>query len=162
MKRFVCGLTFLNVIIAVCPTLAHGGSLYWSEFGVSTGAGDISRADLDGTHRIPLVSGLTNPGGPALDIAGGQMYWAENGAIQRANLDGTGTMQVVSGQNSNGFPALDLVHRQMYWTDGVSGGAGEGDIRRSNLDGSAITPLVWGLNDPRQVKLDLTGGKMLP
>ena len=53
---------------------------------------NIRRANLDGIGQQVLVSGLKSPGGPALDLGGGKMYWSNSGGgdIRRANLDGSG------------------------------------------------------------------------
>src|SRR3954463_16645555 len=46
------------------------------------------------------ISGLKQPAGLALDVAGGKMYWADlNGHdIRRANLDGSGFQTLIPGQ----------------------------------------------------------------
>jgi sugar lactone lactonase YvrE len=127
--------------------------------------GEIRRANLDGSGQVTLISGL-NAFGPTLDLAGGQMYWAEEdaGEIKRANLDGSGQTTLVSGLPPDSTlpsftpPVLDLAHGQMYWTDGIN--SGPGDIRRANLDGSEQTVLVTGLSAPRGLALDPAGGQM--
>src|SRR5207244_2632241 len=113
-----------------------------------------------------LLSGLGRPFGPTLDLAGGQIYWADNvaGAIIRANLDGSGQTTLVSGlppaDSTPGVrpPALDLARGHMYWTDGTN--FGPGFLRRANLDGSEQTILVTGLSGGVEVALDLARGQM--
>jgi hypothetical protein len=95
-----------------------------------------------------------------LDLAGGKIYWAENGSdrIQRANLDGTELTTLVTGLfGGNNVVALDLVGGKMYWTENDNGG---GDIRRANLDGTGQETLVTGLPGPNHIALDLTDGLM--
>ena len=43
-------------------------------------------------------SGLDLPGGLALDLRGGKMYWTDRGTakIQRANLDGSGVEELLT------------------------------------------------------------------
>jgi sugar lactone lactonase YvrE len=162
MKRLLCGLVVLGLFSGVASQ-AWSQYLYWSD---AVTPGDIRRANLDGSEQVTLVSGLVGPIGPTLDLAGGQMYWADTqaGDIQRANLDGSGQTTLVSGLPAapNGPsaspPALDLAHGQMYWTEGTN--SGPGAIRRANLDGSEQTTLVTGLSAPRGVALDLAGGMM--
>src|SRR5262249_15227305 len=105
VKQFLFGLVVLGVLFA---TMSHAWSqlMYWVDYE----AGDIRRANLDGSGQQILIKGLNGPLGPALDLAGGKMYWANinGGEIRRANLDGTGQETLVLGQNAPGHLALDL------------------------------------------------------
>jgi len=59
----------------------------------------IRRANLDGSGVEDLVTtGLFEPNRIALDVAGGKMYWTDNGTdkIQRANLDGSEVEDLVT------------------------------------------------------------------
>jgi hypothetical protein len=75
-----------------------------------TGAGDIQRANLDGSGQEVLVRDLVQPIGVALDVARVQMYWADYGSgdIRRANLDGTGQEILITGLGNPSGIALDL------------------------------------------------------
>src|SRR6266568_1921952 len=75
MKRFLCGLVILGLSLGAVGQ-ARPDFIYWSDIS----SGDIWRANLDGSGMTNLVSGLDHPLGPALDLAGGQMYWGNNGA----------------------------------------------------------------------------------
>jgi sugar lactone lactonase YvrE len=160
VKGFLPGLAILGLLLGITAQ-ARSQFLYYSSAG-----GYIQRANLDGSGKVTLLSGLDVPIGPTLDLAGGQMYWADTGAgaIRRANLDGSGQTTLVSGlppSDSNPSampPALDLARGQMYWTDGTY--YGPGVLRRANLDGSEQTILVTGLRSGRGVALDLAGGQM--
>ena len=68
--------------------------MYWTEFR----GGKIRRADLDGSNVQVRVTGLDNPVGVALDIAGGKMYWTDYiiGKIQRADLNGSNVEDLVT------------------------------------------------------------------
>ena len=44
-----------------------------------------------------LVTGLKNPRGLALDVAGNQIYWTDEGSISRASLDGSNAKTLVTG-----------------------------------------------------------------
>jgi hypothetical protein len=135
--------------------------MYWTE-SVGSPRGSIWRANLDGTGATSVVTGLDNPLGPVLDLAGGQMYWITYGAIgagkiSRANLDGSGQLTLLEGLDNPTGLALDIAGGQMYW---VYGFFGTGGIQRANLDGSGLITLVRGINGPRGLTLDVPGGKM--
>jgi DNA-binding beta-propeller fold protein YncE len=152
MKGFLSGLVILGLLFGVAGQ-ARSQFIYWSD---ALNPGHIWRANLDGSGQQTLLSGLPLPGGIALDVAGGQMYWADtdSGDIRRANLDGTGQETLLSGPGPI-LIALDVPGGKMYWTDD-----GSGDIRRANIDGSGQETLVVGLASPRSIALDLPGGKM--
>ena len=101
------------------------------------------------------------PGGIALDVAGGKMYWAadsgeqgrDTGKIQRSNLDGSGVEDLVT----TGFwdprgIALDVAGGKMYWTHSRA------KIQRSNLDGSGVENLITGLGWPLGIALGFVPG----
>jgi hypothetical protein len=137
------------------PTLdlAHS-QMYWTD-GTNSGPGVLRRANLDGSEQTTLVTGLSGARGVALDLAGGQMYWAEaSGRIRRANLDGSGLTTLLQVPNPEAV-ALDIPGGKMYWPDLSSG-----EILRANLDGSGKEILVRNENNPVSIALDLAGGKM--
>ncbi len=140
------------VWLPVPRSLAEGGYIYFSEFV----GGRISRANLDGTGKVTLASGLSNPIGPSLDLAHGQMYWGEvsSATMRRANLDGTGRTTVVSSPNG-GLPTFDLAGGRMF---GVV--SSRGTVWRANLDGSNQQVLLSGQNTPHAIVLDPVAEKM--
>src|SRR5215470_10188253 len=71
-KRFLCGLVILGLCLGAVGQ-ARSDFMYWGD----TVIGDIRRANLDGTEQTILISGLPGPGMPALDLAGGWMYWSD-------------------------------------------------------------------------------------
>ena len=114
--------------------------MYWTD----TGSGKIQRANLDGSGIEDVVSGLSSPRGIALDVAGGKIYWAEEGGdgdprIRRGNLDGTGVVVdlVTTGLSSTTEIELDIPAGKMYWADHSTS-----RVQRSNLDGSEVEDLV--------------------
>ena len=132
-----------------------GGYMYWTEWGA------IYRADLDGSKieiEIPdrpnieildwsnieiLVTGLDDPRGLALDVAGGHMYWTDTawGTILRADLDGSNIEILATGLGDPEGLALDVAGGYMYWTDadlGYQKGTDWSAIFRARLDGSNI------------------------
>ena len=76
-----------------------------------------------------MTSGLTYPVGVALDVAGGWMYWTDEGTdkIQRAALDGSGVEDLVTSGLMDPYGiALDVAGGWIYWTN-----AGTDKIQRA-------------------------------
>lgn len=152
-----CLVGFFSVLVGLCND-AVAQKVYWAQW---TSAGKIQRANLDGTDVEELVTGLDNPGGLALDQAGGKMYWigVAAGKIQRANLDGSMLEDLVifvpPGTINPGSIALDTGAGKMYW-----GYAGTDKIQRANLDGSGVEVLITGLSSTRGMALDLINDKI--
>jgi uncharacterized protein YjbI with pentapeptide repeats len=163
MKPFLYGLVVLGLFLGTAG-LARADFIYWSDGGTSITSDDgaIRRANFDGTGQTTLLSDRGGPVGPALDLAGGQMYWANvfGGNIRRANLDGSGQATLVSGLQEPGPPVLDLVSGHIYWPEGGFSGNFPGAIRRANLDGTGLTTVESGLDRPRGIALDVAGGRM--
>jgi hypothetical protein len=156
MKRLFCGLAVLALLLeAVGP--ARSDFIYWCGFD----DGNIWRANIDGSGQQSLISGLRIPGGLALDLTGGKMYFGDQGSgiIYSANLDGSGLITLIDGLFQPIQIRLDVSGSQMYWTYG--GFDSTGGIQRANLDGSGLTTLVSGLSDaPLGMALDILGGKL--
>ena len=155
MNVFNCGIIrFLIVAAAIMvlePWEALAGKMYWTDRREQR----IQRANLDGSGRETILSGLPDPIGIALDVVAGKMYWTdeEAGAIQRANLNGSDVETLLTGLPMPQFIALDVPASRMYWVD-------LGTIQRANLDGSGRETLLSGLPSPRGIALDLAAGKM--
>ena len=147
-------------IIGTAST-APPAQMYWTI--VEVGASAIQRANLDGSQVEDLVTtGLSLPGGIALDLAGGKMYWTDWGTngIHCADLDGSNVETLVTGLNNPPWSiALDGAGGKMYWTIGAIGGV-DGEIQRADVDGSNVEILITGLYWPQYITLDAAGGKM--
>ena len=117
----------------------EAGKIYWTD----GDAGEIRRADLDGSNAAVFLSGLTRPQGLVLDRGARMMYWASDGLvtnkIQRANLDGAPVVQdlVTTGLTSPIGIELDLSAGKIYWSDW-----GTNKIQQANLDGTNVTDIV--------------------
>ena len=127
--------------------------MYWTQRD-----GSIRRGDLDGTNRVTLLNGLSQPFGIALDVAGGKMYWAEIGSnsIKRANLNGSNVQTLDSGLGGATFLALDLENGKIYYTQYTGN-----KVSRMDLDGGNQVDLITaGLNGPDGIAIDVAGGKI--
>jgi len=169
--------------IAVDPSAQK---IYWTDSGGSKSF--VSRMDYDGTNIERLIADfgsmpVDNPGGIALDIAAGMMYytdWKDNEeAIYRAPMDGTGsTLPEMLIHSSSEFPmefpmgiALDIPNGMMYWADGMDSNPDNEDaIWRAPMNGTSsqapervlLLGSEGGLPELtlRYLKLDLTNRKM--
>jgi hypothetical protein len=107
--------------------------MYWSDVINNT----ISSANIDGTERQTIVTGLQHPTTIVVDSAAGHIYWDDLDKVRRATLDGSNVTTVVgiaplatnSYTHATGL-ALDFVNRQIYAS------AFTGRIQRSNFDGT--------------------------
>ncbi len=151
---------WLLVGVGVDP---DAGKVYWTH---GSTPGLVRRANLDGSARELLVSGLKNPRGLALDPSAGMLYWAASpptgtagGMIQRAPAGG-GTPETVYLDpdydpvlSKIGRPTVDVVNGWVYF-------ASNDRILRVNLDGPPFLPrvVVTGVSTARAVALDVAAG----
>jgi len=121
------------------------GKIYWST-SLTAAAGEIRRANLDGSNVEVVVSGYGKPARIAVDPAGGKIYWTDYviDVVARANLDGT-MMQslyvVGSNMNPDGI-ALDVAGGKVYW--GQSYASNREKIMRMNLNGTNPEDVIVG------------------
>jgi len=120
---------------------AWGQTMYFTDYGHD----HISRADLDGSNIVQLVTkaadGIEDPTGIALDVAGGKMYFTDNGNddISRADLDGSNIVVLVTGLDGPTGIALDVAGGKMYWSDGGTVNGVVDAVWRADLNGSNVT-----------------------
>ncbi|MCL2447660.1 MAG: DUF5050 domain-containing protein [Polyangiaceae bacterium] len=90
-----------------------------------------------------------------LDVTGGRVLMS-NAAQPNAQV-----LVASAGQGPDGV-AVDVASGYVYWTLMGNPSANDGAVMRSNLDGSNVTTLVpaGGTFTPKQMKLDVAGGKM--
>ncbi len=122
---------------------ATNDMIYFSDFNdADTPDGKIWRMKKDGTGLTAIVSGLLDPYGIALDVAGGKVYWADDaGHISRANLDGTGKEDIVT--LADGWMravALDVENNKMYFYE-----VNNENLYVAGLNGSNPVVLISGV-----------------
>ena len=129
--------------------------MYWTEEGIAT----VRRANLDGTGVEDLVTGRRRePGGIALDVAAGKMYWTDGGS--RRDLAGRpGRLQRRDHhvrQRRPGGSRAGCRCRQ-----GVLGRHHAENIRWADLDGSNVEDIIdGGLSDTKSIALDVATGSI--
>jgi hypothetical protein len=134
---------------------SDAGKIYWTHGGFEDGR--ISRANLDGSGREVLLSGLTNPRGLAVDTAAGLMFWSDtqDEVIYRATTEGDNLTAIVDSGSQYGRPTLDTGAQRVYYGNFTSGA-----IRVCDYDGNSDSRVVSGGDDPIGIALDLAGGKI--
>lgn len=147
-RRAVHILPAVLVALVLAGWLASraGASVYVG----ATDAGQVVRADLDGTSPAPLATGTGDP--TAIAVAPPYLFWADGstGDIGRVDLDGSDAEPdfITTGTGSVSGVAADGDH--VYWTD-----TQHNTIGRANLDGTGITPrFITGLSLPVSVAVD--------
>jgi DNA-binding beta-propeller fold protein YncE len=145
------------VIFAFCM---KGGAwtdpkMYWTD----SEAGNVYRANLDGSAVETLVTGLILPAGIAADPVHNKIYWITRFSDKRilcSNLDGSGVEDILAtGLDAPVGITVDAINEKIYWTD-----HGGNNISRCNLDGTDVESLVTSISQPIDIKLDLSAGKM--
>ena len=123
---------------------AVNNKIFFSDFyDADTPDGKIWKMNLDGTAAQALVSGLYDPYGIALDVAGGKVYWVDDeGKVSRSNLDGTspelGFITITDGWLR--AICLDKANNKLYFYD-----VNEEVLYSAKLDGTAVTKLIEGV-----------------
>jgi DNA-binding beta-propeller fold protein YncE len=151
------------------------GFAYWSNTSSQLTRGSIDSCDVAAicaTNLYPLVSGgppVSGPGGPALDVANGLMYWMNStGTLVRASLDGSGAVNetvntagaTALGGGGSGGLAIDKRTNRIYWTNDDFG---PGKISWANLDGSGggdLNTTGANMGRPWGLAIDAAGNRV--
>ena len=118
--------------------------IFFSDFfDATTPDGKIWKMNLDGTSPVAVASGILDPYGLALDVAGNKVYWTDDaGNISRANLDGTspelGIVNIPDGWMR--AIALDKANNKMYFYE-----VDFENLYVANLDGTNPSVLISGV-----------------
>ncbi len=132
---------------------ANNGYLFWADGATGT-AGAIGRANLDGSGKINIYTGLNAPVDVAIDFSSSlppKLYWTEPGTttreVHRINTSGTDFERYFfnSGSTPNGI-AIDQRTRIAYWTDEAQANIIKGTISETTF--SALDTLVDYPNPP--------------
>ena len=128
------------------------GKVYWSD----GRTGGLRRANLDGTMKEDVVTGITGLTGVAVDAARGAVYWGNtrDGAIQMLDLASMSVSDVVTGLSGPTDIAVDQTSGAIYWVDNS---AANGRIQRFQPAG-AVEDLIVGLTMPFGLAIDPAAG----
>ncbi|XP_038066441.1 low-density lipoprotein receptor-related protein 1-like [Patiria miniata] len=131
--------------------------VYWTQYHPDTGIGKLSRAHLNGTNQMILLSDIRVAFGLALDLVARMAYWTDNtlGQIGRVPMDGSGPKEIIieSLSRPRGI-VTDHDQGHIYWTD-VGDDTGVPKIERANSDGTnRVTLVADNLVWPQAVILD--------
>ena len=139
-----------------------GDKIYWTE------EGKIRRANLDGSNRQDVATGLGTPDGIFLQtipveilIRESQrppMYWVNAGVGTLQSLTGSSVDRLVSNVQNATSVAVDMAGGKVYWAEQTSDRSGR--IRRANLNGSNVQLVQELTSVPRRLALDTTNGKL--
>lgn len=152
------------ILTSGCPVF--GQHIFWTSEGdfVSSGAGSIWTAPLDGSSRTLLYDGLNRPLSVVADPMSGMLYWAEEGIvgdsrIARAPMSGNGPVEVLYQGSFEGNAATMALHSgtgEVFWTTTFKG------IYRGSADGSAAPQFLGGSSSSGYLPmtLDVTGGHL--
>ena len=130
------------------------GKVYWSD----ARTGGLRRADLDGTGKEYVVTGIAGITGIAVDAARGAVYWGNTGegTIQKLDLVSMNVTDVASGLTGPTDVAVDPTTGTIYWIDNSTT---DGRIERLQPAG-AVEELIVGLTMPFGLALDPAAGLM--
>ena len=138
-----------------------GGKVYWTE------TGKIRRANLDGSNRQDIATGLGTPAMLAVSTSTfavlvreaqrPPIYWqTQAGALQ--NLTGASVDSFAQTiQNATGL-AVDTARGRVYWTEQTSTRTGR--IRRANLNGANVQLVREVTGVPRGIAIDASQGRL--
>ncbi|HSY41501.1 MAG TPA: 3-hydroxyacyl-CoA dehydrogenase [Polyangia bacterium] len=137
---------------------AAGGTPGAAGAGGKTGARDGGAATDGGSNSgsaDAAASSLAKLNMFYLDVTGGRVLTAN------AQNPVARVLVASAGQGPDGV-AVDVTSGHIYWTGMGVPAANDGFVMRSDLDGTNVKTLVpaGGTYTPKQIKLDLAGGKM--
>ena len=139
-----------------------GDKIYWTE------EGKIRRANLDGSNRQDVATGLGTPDGIFLQTTPVEiliresqrppMYWVNAGVGTLQSLTGSSVDRLVPNVQNATSVAVDMAGGKVYWAEQTVNNRGR--IRRANLNGTNVQLIRELTSVPQGLALDTTNGKL--
>ena len=136
--------------------------IYWTE------EGKIRRANLDGSNRQDVATGLGTPDGIFLQTTPVEilireaqrppMYWVNAGVGTLQSLTGSSVDRLVPNVQNATSVAVDMARGRVYWAEQT--GNNSGRIRRANLNGTNVQLIRELTSVPHQLALDPANGTL--
>lgn len=113
--------------------------LFWAQ------GHDVMKAQLDGSGAVPLVAGTNNEYPVSVAVAGGFVFWTDEGTDTVNRIGSDGTSRVVLHTTADLFAnpralSVDLAAGLLFWGEGFG-------LVAFPLDGGALTTVVAGTVD---------------
>ncbi|MYA70455.1 T9SS type A sorting domain-containing protein, partial [Candidatus Poribacteria bacterium] len=139
-----------------------GGKIYWTE------EGKIRRANLDGSNRQDVASGLGTPDAIFLQTTPVEiliresqrppMYWVNAGVATLQSLTGSSVDRLAPNVQNATSVAVDMADNKVYWAEQT--GDHSGRIHRANLNGTNIQLVRELTTAPHRIALDTANGTL--
>ena len=112
--------------------------MYWTQ-GSFFREGEVVRAEMDGSNRVAIVSGLVYPLAIALDFQAARLYWVDYSAykIQSSSVDGSDLRTVIDFSSDARLIGIAVFNHRIYWSNSLS-------LQSGNMDGQEIRTLYTG------------------
>ena len=140
---------------------AAAGKVYWTE------AGSIRRANLDGTNRQNVVTGLGTPASLSISSAPVEVLIPQSQRPPIYWQTGTGGLQRLTGATVASFPqaaqnatglAVDAAAGKIYWIEKIDDRSGR--IRAANLDGTNVRLVAALTSAPMGIAVDVSNKRL--
>ena len=139
-----------------------GDKIYWTE------EGKIRRANLDGSNRQDVATGLGTPDGIFLQTTPVEiliresqrppMYWVNAGVGTLQSLTGSSVDRLLPNAQNATSVVVDMAGGKVYWAEQTSNRSGR--IRRANLNGTNVQLVQELTSVPQGLALDTANGKL--
>ena len=140
---------------------AAARKVYWTE------AGSIRRANLDGTNRQNVVTGLGTPASLSISSAPVEVLIPQSQRPPIYWQTGTGGLQRLTGATVGSFPqaaqnatglAVDAAAGKVYWIEKIDDRSGR--IRSANLDGTNVRLVAALTSVPMGIAVDVSNKRL--
>ena len=140
---------------------AAASKIYWTE------AGSIRRANLDGTNRQNVVTGLGTPASLSIRSAPVEVLIPQSQRPPIYLQTGTGGLQRLTGATVSSFPqaaqnatglAVDAAAGKIYWIEKINNRSGR--IRSANLDGTNVRLVASLTSAPTGIAVDVSNKRL--